>query len=45
MVESIKGKKTNVFWDVTPFSLVKMLSEENALYIFREVDCHAGKAV
>jgi len=40
MVESIKGKKLTVFWDVTPFSLVNILrlSEENALYIFREVE-------
>jgi hypothetical protein len=39
MVELIKGKKITVFWDVTPFSLVKklQLSEENFLYIFREV--------
>jgi len=39
MLDSIKGKIT-VFWDVTQFSLVKILriSDENALYIFREVE-------
>jgi hypothetical protein len=40
IVESIKGKKITVFWEVTTFSLVKILrlSDENSLYIFREVE-------
>jgi hypothetical protein len=40
MVESITVKKITVLWDVTPSSLVKILglSEENAVYTFREVE-------